>query len=338
MTQKKPGARIFCANLVTNFSERGEEKMKKALIFIAGALLLTACFPIQATQSEDEINTRVAQVLTSFPTSTAAPTFPPTYTPVPPTETLQPSPTATQQQATATPLLAQPTTGATLNATQAAATTQTAAVASATVTFTPNPTYASSDPRSTLGNPTWSDPMDDARNWPTGVNEFTSIAFNSGELALTTLSNVSGWRLAGTISLNSVYIEQTGKLVTCADSDSYGIIFRVPVLAESNKGYLFGITCDGQYYLKSFDATRTPDTIVIVQPTSNPAIVAGSGKTNRIGVWAKGNTIKLYANGILLHELTDSTFSQGYFGVFIRKSVTDGLTSRITEMNYWILP
>ncbi len=312
--------------------------MKKALIFIVGALLLTACFPIQATQSEDEINTRVAQILTSFPTATTAPTFPPTYTPIPPTETPQPSPTATLEPS-ATPLLAQPTAGLTLNATQAMAATQTAAVAIATATFTPNPTYAAGDPRSTLGNPTWSDTMEDARNWPMGVNDYTSIAFNNGELALTALkSNVSGWRLAGTISLNSVYIEQTGKMVACATNDSYGIIFRVPILADSNKGYLFGIQCDGQYYLKSYDATRTPDTVVIVQPTANAAIIAGSGKTNRIGVWAKGNTIKLYANGILLQQLTDSTFATGYLGVFVRKGVTDGLTARITEMDYWILP
>ena len=208
-----------------------------------------------------------------------------------------------------------------------------------TATFTPNPTYAAGDPRSTLGNPTWSDTMEDARNWPMGVNDYTSIAFNNGELALTALkSNVSGWRLAGTISLNSVYIEQTGKMVACATNDSYGIIFRVPILADSNKGYLFGIQCDGQYYLKSYDATRTPDTVVIVQPTANAAIIAGSGKTNRIGVWAKGNTIKLYANGILLQQLTDSTFATGYLGVFVRKGVTDGLTARITEMDYWILP
>ena len=308
--------------------------MKRTLLFIAAALLLTGCFPIQATQSEDEINTRVAQVLTSFPTATLAPTLPPTVTP---TETPLPSPTATLEPS-ATPLLAQPTTGATLNATQAMAATQTAAVASATATFTPNPTYAAGDPRSTLGNPTWSDNMDDARNWPMGVNDFTSIAFNNGEMALTTLSNVSGWRLAGTISLNGVYIEQTGKMVTCASNDSYGIIFRVPIQAESNKGYLFGIMCDGQYYLKNYDATRTPDTVVIIQPAANVAIVAGAGKTNRLGVWLKGNTIKMYANGILLQELTDSTFTQGYFGVFIRKGVTEGLTARITEMNYWTLP
>ena len=313
--------------------------MKKALIFITGALLLTACFPIQATQSQDEINTRVAQVLTTFPTATTAPTLPPTATPVPPTATVQPSPTATLE-ASATPLLAQPTTGPTLNATQAIAATQTAAVASATATFTPNPTYATGDPRSTLGNPTWTDTMDNSNNWFSGTDSFTSLSFSNGEMVLSALSNVSGWRLAlNTPTLSSAYIEMTGKLVTCTANDSYGIIFRIPSLA-ADQGYLFGITCDGQYYLKSFDGKTGVNgtTVVIADYTSNAAIVAGSGKSNRIGVWVKGTTIRLYANGILLKEVTDNTFASGYIGVFIRKGLTEGLIARVTEMDYWVLP
>jgi hypothetical protein len=310
--------------------------MKKALIFIASALLLTACFPIQATQSEDEINTRVALVLTSFPTSTASPA--PTIT-LTPTETQQPSPTATLEPS-ATPLLAQPTAGATLNATQAVAATQTAAVASPTTTFTPNPTFALGDPRSTLGNPTWSDLMDSSNNWAQGTDAYTSIFFNTGEMVLAAVSDVSGWRLAlGTPTISSAYIEMTGKMVACASSDSFGIIFRVPSIA-ADQGYLFGITCDGQYYLKSYDGRIgvMGTTVIIVSPTSNAAIVAGSGKTNRLGVWMKGATIRLYANGILMKELTDNTFTAGYFGPFIRRGVTDGLTARITEMDYWNVP
>ena len=314
--------------------------MKKLFIFIALALALTACFPATPANNEAEIQTRVAQVLTTFPTSTPAPTLPPTATPVPPTETLAPTATSTQA-ATSTPLIAQPTLAVTLNPTQIVAATQTAAVTTATTTVTPNPTYQTGDPRATLGNPTWTDPMDNGGNWPMAVSDFTSISFNGGEMVLTTLSNVSGWRLAGgTDSLSSAYIEMTGKLVTCASNDSFGIIFRVPVLGDANKGYLFGIQCDGQYYLKSYDATLGVNgtTVVIVTPTANPAIVAGAGKTNRIGVWMKGTTMKLYANGVLLKELTDSTFSKGYFGAFIRKGVTNELTARITEMDYWIIP
>jgi hypothetical protein len=90
--------------------------------------------------------------------------------------------------------------------------------------------------------------------------------------------------------------------------------------------------------LKKFDATANPDTVSIVPPTANAAIVAGSGKTNRIGVWVKGTTIRLYANGILLKEVIDNTFASGYIGVFIRKGVTEGLIARVTEMDYWVLP
>jgi hypothetical protein len=237
-------------------------------------------------------------------------------------------------------LLAQPTTGPTLNATQAIAATQTAAVASATATFTPNPTYATGDPRSTLGNPTWTDTMDNSNNWFSGTDSFTSLSFSNGEMVLSALSNVSGWRLAlGTPTLSNVYVELTGKLVTCVANDSYGIIFRIPTLA-ADQGYLFGITCEGQYYLKSFNGKIGVNgtTVIIVDYTSNAAIVAGSGKSNRIGVWVKGTTIRLYANGILLKEVTDNTFASGYIGVFIRKGVTEGLIARVTEMDYWVLP
>ncbi len=304
--------------------------MKKILILGCLAILLAACLPIQSTQnSEAEIQTRVAQILTTFPTETPEPTNPP---PTPqPTPTVQP-PTATVG-VTNTPVVVEATTTATLNNTQAIASTQTASV------MTPTATLMVGDPRATLGSPSWTDLMDKSDNWPTGTNMYTSIAFGNGEMDLTALTEVSGWRLTGT-SLTNAYIEMTGKMETCSGIDRYGIIFRVPVLVDANQGYLFGITCDGQYYLLSYDGTIGVNgtTNGLVWYTSNAAIVAGANKTNRIGVLFKGNSIKLYANGVLLKEITDSTFSKGYFGVFVRKETTNNLKAKITEMDYWVIP
>ncbi len=304
--------------------------MKKILIIGCLAILLAACLPVQTTQDSDaEIATRVAQILTTFPTWTPQPTNEPTSTSQP-TSTLQP-PTATSE-VTNTPVVVDATATVTLNSTQAVAATQTAAV------VLPTATLQVGDPRSTLGAPTWTDLMDKSDNWPTGTNTFTSIAFGNGELELTALTEVSGWRLNGT-SLTNAYIEMTGKLESCSGLDRYGIIFRVPILNDADQGYLFGITCDGQYYLLSYDGKIGVNgtTTGLVWYTSNAAIVAGANKTNRIGVLFKGTSIKLYANGVLLKEITDSTFSKGYFGIFVRKEVTDKLKAKITEMDYWVI-
>jgi len=73
----------------------------------------------------------------------------------------------------------------------------------------------------------------------------------------------------------------------------------VLVVTEADRGYLFGISCDGQYSLRKWDGKAGDKGVmtVLVNWTASPSIQAGSNKTNTIGFMAVGDRLILYANG-----------------------------------------
>jgi hypothetical protein len=317
--------------------------MKKVLPFLIVLILLSGCFP-SGQVSDAEMATRVAQILTSYPTNTVNPALAPSPMSVEPFNTSLPALAQTAED-TGTPTSAPTETPLpTATETPAAVPTDTPALPTSTIAVTPVAAFtaAPGDPVARLGNPTSSDPMDNAAvwNWTVGPSQFNNIDFRDGALLLTANSDISGWRLAGTESLDNVYIEMVAGLDKCAASDNYGIIFRVPVLREADRGYLFGFTCDGKYYLKMWDGKVSPDgkMTTLISPTRNAAIQPGSHVFNRMGVMAVGNRLLLYANGAYLAEFQDSLYPGGYFGVFVNQDYTPLLTLRVDQMGYWKNP
>ena len=65
---------------------------------------------------------------------------------------------------------------------------------------------------------------------------------------------------------------------------------------------------------------------------------AGSNVTNRMGIFAVGSRLILYANGQLLTEIQDTLYPSGYFGIFVGSDVTEDLTVYVDEMSYWLDP
>jgi hypothetical protein len=55
-------------------------------------------------------------------------------------------------------------------------------------------------------------------------------------------------------------------------------------------------------------------------------------------VMLQGSKLSLYANGVLLGEVTDGTWSSGHFGVFAGAHASSSFTLRVDEINYWKLP
>ena len=317
--------------------------MKKALSLLIVFLLLTGCTPSQQV-SDTDMATRVAQILTTYPTHTVDPNLAPSPLPLEPFST---TPPLLEPSATASPLPTHTPTEPplpTATETPTAAPTETPAGPTATQTAPPAPAFTApaSDPVGKLGSPTSLDPMDNATawNWTVGPSQYTNLEFKDSAMLLTATTDISGWRLAGTESLDNVYIEMAARLEKCSGSDNYGIIFRVPVLKEADRGYLFGFTCDGRYYLKMWDGKVAPEgkMTTLISPKKNTAIQPGSLVFNRMGVMAVGNRLILYANGALLEEYRDSTYANGYFGVFINQDNTPNMTLLVDQMSYWKNP
>jgi hypothetical protein len=318
----------------------------KIILYLSVITILSACtLPLtQATPpavSDEEMATRVAKILTEMPQPTdGLPTAE-----LPPLATDEPEPTeeadevaeetATEEVATQEP---------TSQAEQATATPQPTAtdevVPTVAVTTAPAFTPPANDPRTKLGTPSWTDNMDKDTFWPVGDDKFTSIKFEDGQLKLTGLTTTDGWRLAATEQLEDVYIEATIRTGTCSGTDRYGMIFRVPVAREANKGYLLGVSCDGKYSLREWDATLgSKGTMTThVNWTSSESIQSGSNKSNKIGIMTVDDRLIIYINGVLVTEVKDNSFSAGSFGLFVGARETSNFTISVDEVSYWKNP
>lgn len=322
--------------------------MKKALIFILIAILLSSCGQTLES-SDDEMATRVAQILTeeapeTTPTEPPALAAPPAYetpltileasnTPETASEAVIITPTATATIPTATPTITDtPTPGYT---------------GTTTLTNTPEPstTPLASDPRTMLGPAAAADMMNDADtwHWPTGSQQYTSIAFEDGFMAFTGLTGVAGWRLPMTTAATDLYVEMTVRTGECTGEDNYGIIYRIPVFFEADRGYLFTVSCDGRYRLTKWDGKEGENGagIRLITWRTSGYINAGPNQTNRIGVMTIANRFYLFANGYLLNrdlilEDSDNPYPGGHFGIFVTSKETENFTIYVDEMSYWL--
>ena len=200
------------------------------------------------------------------------------------------------------------------------------------------PTIVSNDPGIYLGEADWSDDLDTIKNWPLDANDFSSAVQQDGYYRITSLAGADGWRLAQTDAVSDGYIEIAFKTETCSSDDHYGIIFRVPGLQSADRGYLFGITCDGHYNVRLWDGT-TGDAgtmTTLIRYKASGMINTGSNAENVLGVMMNGSNINLYINGELVDIVFDDTFSGGYFGVFAGWEKTEGFSVRVENASYWL--
>ncbi len=202
-----------------------------------------------------------------------------------------------------------------------------------TVTREPTATYAPNDPRLELGEPSWTDTFADGSNWFLFEDDHVTMKVESGRLEMTSLipGNWDSWMLSYPI-LADYYLEAVFTTGNCSGGDRYGILLRAP---DPNQGYLFGVTCEGQYSFRRWDGTRNHR---LIDWTESEAILTGEGATNRLGVRADRRSFALYANAELLAEVTDANYDQGGIGLFVGAGETENFTIHVTEVNYWLLP
>ncbi len=201
-------------------------------------------------------------------------------------------------------------------------------------TPSPSPTFSVEDPRASLGDPTWEDDLEDDGDFYLYGDEHVNFEMADGVMKLTAYNPdfYSGWSL-GWRKDSNMYLEATFSVSTCSERDTIGLVLRAP---DVGKGYLYGISCDGRYSLRFWDGAemkRIQDWI------KHPALKSGSNQTQRVAVWTNGNLIRLYANGQLLKEIVDTTFTDdGLFGVFISSAQTSNFQAQMSEFLYWASP
>ncbi len=183
-----------------------------------------------------------------------------------------------------------------------------------------------------LGAATWTDSMDNADNWYLLDTANTKFSEGDGVLVMKSLHAGGGeeWDISTRPSMNDYYLQATfitGD--TCSGLDRYGLLARAP---DPAKGYVFEFSCDGHYRLYTWDGKNYN---ALQEWQSAASIKVGTKQTNVMGIWMKGSTIRLYANGHKLAEFTDSTFDHGQFGLVVGSINTDNLTISVDKVEYW---
>jgi len=235
--------------------------------------------------------------------------FLPAYEP-PPTETLLPTPT---QEPTETPT---PEEGA-------------------TSTPTPQGTQAAQDPNLPAGNPSWRDTFDSGGNWFLYETDNVRFEVKQGKAELTAFNPdfYEGFMLSWPEPTN-FYLEAIFETGNCTGGDRYGLVSRSSAPVENYVGYMFGVTCDGRYSLRIWDGEEFVD---VIPWTSSGLIQSGSGKTQRLGLWVKGDRLILFVDRKKLAEIQDSTYTDGKLGLFVGSAETNNLQVKVDEIAYWIL-
>lgn len=275
--------------------------MKKIIFTTLFAFIIVSCnfLASQSPELKDNISTEVSQQLTTAPIELI------TATEIPATED--------SNAATPSPQDPPPT-----------------ATESPTPTITMTPTLSPDDPRIKLGAPDWKEDFSKANNNFYQYEDAQSrFVYDSGALALTAKNpnGWTGWSLSYPKPKN-FYLEATFKVETCSGLDRYGLVYRAP---NFENGYFFGLSCDGQFLLRIYNQQGT-----LIPWTPNPAILQGSNQVNRLGILAQGDRYAFYANGKLLQETKESTFTDaGLFGAFIASTNTSNFTVRMYEISFW---
>jgi uncharacterized protein YraI len=193
---------------------------------------------------------------------------------------------------------------------------------------------ASGDPAVILGEPDGVDHFDNADNWTLFDNECFKSEITDGKYIMTAkgLEGIVCWEVSWPEIKDFYYEVSINMPEPCQPDDRFGLLFRAP---DNNRGYLYGLTCDGRYTMTMWDGENTT---VIVEPATSEFITTGPEAVNRIGVVAYGGSYFLYANGVLLTEAQDLTYIQeGKLGLFVRASTDQGFVVQYDDLGVWLL-
>jgi len=199
---------------------------------------------------------------------------------------------------------------------------------------------SSGSAKDNLGNPTWHHDLSSWASWSETpdekvVDSTTTFSISNGKLKAesTAVGKGNHWWLNYN-EFEDAYLEAKFDTGNCSGDDQYGLAFRA---AEYYDGiaYYFHVTCNGHYDLRKWTASGS--TMMLGMPSSDK-IISGPNQSNILGVRVNGNSIHLYMNDHLIHEIEDSDISgPGHFGIFINARQTPGFTIYLDEISYWLL-
>jgi hypothetical protein len=202
------------------------------------------------------------------------------------------------------------------------------------------------DPVATYGTPTYTDPMtgENINDW---VNPTTGLLPDTKYIKITETNQkfyVTGKQAGWSTwyftwhELDDFYLESIFNSGNCSSKDAYGLIVRGPEhQAGVSYGYVVSFSCDGQLWVFRLDSANPFTTKDLVSWTHSDYISAGANVQNVMGIKAVGNKLTIYANGHQIAEVTDDTYKEGRYGVFVSPERTTNYAYQVVKMSYWDL-
>jgi uncharacterized lipoprotein YbaY/uncharacterized protein YraI len=193
---------------------------------------------------------------------------------------------------------------------------------------------APNNPAILLGKPDGMDNFENQNNWSLFDSQCFKSEIKDGKFIMTSkgIEGSACWEVSWP-KIQDFYTEVTIEMPeSCNSNDRFGLLLRAP---DNNRGYLYGISCDGEYSMTKWDGYETE---VIVQPDTNPVIATGNGISNRLGILASADNYYLYANGQFLTSGRDSSFiDDGKIGFFVRAATNQGFVVKFGDLAIWLL-
>lgn len=105
-------------------------------------------------------------------------------------------------------------------------------------------------------------------------------------------------------------LEVDAELIDGAPNSTFGILFRIQ---ESGEFYRFELMNDGHYMIERFGGGD--NWIRFVDDWTISDSILSGGVVNRLKVIADGPNMSFYVNDVILTEVTDTSYSDGYIGL-----------------------
>jgi hypothetical protein len=127
-------------------------------------------------------------------------------------------------------------------------------------------------------------------------------------------------------NLNDFYFETVMTMGLCRNDDTAGVVFRT---VDAQNYYVFLVNCQGRIALER--VLKGSPAMLSDWSLTNQA-QPGLTQPLKIGVWARGSTIKIYLNDQLQYEVVNSAYYSGGIGFFAQASGDTSVSVNFSEI------
>jgi hypothetical protein len=176
----------------------------------------------------------------------------------------------------------------------------------------------------------FSDDFSRLDQWSIGKVPAGRIAQGKNELTLA-VTQPKGYlySLRQGTKLDDFYVELTASPSICRGADEYGLLVRVSPNIEF---FRFALTCNGKARLDRFLNMQASSP----QPARpNAAVPPGAPSSSRLAVWAVGNELRFFVNGVFLFAARDPGLLSGTIGVFVRAGSQEPVTVNFSDLKVY---